>query len=272
MSIRFDMRSAESCLHAVRWLLFLSMTISTIQNIVNSVAYSSRGLLSWKILKYAYQEKLFERPVFDALFGRTGFILLNLARIALMAVAAVSGPSPLVMTALFVLNGALYCRAFLPMSAADQLNTILLFYLLGCAWFPSPGFLALSLCCMAVQVIVCYVSNGLVKALEPGWLNGAHLKSILQTGNYSRRAVALLAGKTGLRPFRLLSKVVIGWELSAIVAPFLPLDLLWAFLGIGILFHLTVAVVMGLNTFFWTFLSTYPAILFLQCLVDHAIR
>jgi len=269
MPIHFDKFTAESALLAIRWLLLISLTIASIQNIFHSAAYSSRGLLSWKILKYAYEEKLFQKNLFDTIFNRTGYILLNLVRVALMTTAAVSPASPLVMIGLFAANGALFCRSYLAMSAADQLNTILLFYLLLYACFPSPAFLTITLCFIAVQSIFCYFCNGVVKALEPGWLDGSHLKRIFLTGSYSRNAVAALAGKTGLEIFRLLSYGVILWELGAVVTPFLPAGALWVWLGIGLLFHLTVAVVMGLNTFFWTFLCTYPAILFLQEATDN---
>jgi hypothetical protein len=57
-----------------------------------------------------------------------------------------------------------------------------------------------------------------------------------------------------------------------VVAPFLPATLLWIFLATGILFHLTIALIMGLNTFFWSYISTYPAILFTWQLVDHVLR
>jgi hypothetical protein len=63
---------------------------------------------------------------------------------------------------------------------------------------------------------------------------------------------------------RVMSAAVIGWELAAIAVPFLPVTGVCIFLSIGVLFHMGIAVIMGLNDFLWPFLSTYPAILLLN--------
>ena len=39
--------------------------------------------------------------------------------------------------------------------------------------------------------------------------------------------------------------------------------LLILFLAWGVVFHIANAFTMGLNTFFWSFLATYPALLYL---------
>lgn len=262
--------SAETCLLAIRWLLFLSMTIASLQNIANTLAYSARGLLAWPFLKYVYQYAFFEAPAFNTLFGRTGLLTLNLVRLTLLVAGAASYALPWVLTGLFVIQIALYLRGFLTVSAADQVTTIILIYLLVNAWLPSAG--TLCLCGIAIQTLFCYFANGLIKTLEPRWTSGVHLKAILLTENYSRKFIAKKAKRTGLPVFRLLSRIVIIWELAALAAPFLPTTLLWVFLGFGILFHLAIALVLGLNTFFWSFISTYPAILFLNKKVDDLFR
>jgi len=272
MHIPIDWQSAESCLQLVRWLLFLSLTISSLHNISNSSAFGQNGLLAWSLQKYAYQEKGLEWTFLDNLFGRTGFVLLNLLRLALLAAGFANVFLPLVLPALLLVSVVIYIRAFLPMSGADQLNTIVLTCLVPGSMVPSPAIHAISLCAIAGQVIFCYFSNGLLKTQAPGWWKGTHLKTLLLTGNYSRKGVAGLAAITGQPLFRALGSMIVIWELSAILAPFLPAALLWTYLGAGILFHLTIAVVMGLNTFFWSYVSTYPAILFSWHIVDHAVR
>jgi hypothetical protein len=176
------------------------------------------------------------------------------------------------MTGLFVTTGLLHLRTFPSATAADQLNTILLFCLLLCSWFPSEHLIALSLCAIAVQVLFCYASNGLIKAMERRWWDGSALRTILCLEPYSRKKIMLVAKSGGLQPFRLLSVGVIVWELSAVCVPFLPASGLWIFLTAGVLFHLTLALLMGLNLFFWTFLSAYPAILFLNHIVNRSFH
>ena len=261
--------NADTCILAVRTLLFLSIAISAIQSITNALAYSSRGLLAWPFMRYAYQYKFFETRLFEKLFGLPGFLTLNLARILVIA-ASVAAPKiagATAITLLLFIQLTLYIRSFLTMTAADQLNTILLAYLVINAWFPKAG----SLCCfaIAIQTLFCYFSNGLIKAIEPRWTSGIHLKAILLTGNYSRKAIAKIAEKM---PQKSLSRVVIAWELAAVITPFLPQTILYIYLACGILFHGFIAVAMGLNTFFWSFLSTYPAILYLNQRLNEIIN
>ena len=260
----------DACLLAVRWLLFTSIAISSLQNIANAGVYSNRGLLGWPFLRYAYQVQIFEKPVIEKLFGLSGFLTLNGGRILIIIAAVADRGLPWTLTALFIIQVALYIRSFLTMTAADQLNTILLVYLLIATWLPPTA----TLCCgaIAIQTLFCYFANGLIKVLEPRWTSGVHLKAILLTENYSRNIIAKKAANTGLPAFRLLSRAVIVWELAAAIAPFLPRPLLYIFLGFGVLFHLAIALVMGLNTFFWSFLSTYPAILFLNKQIDVILK
>jgi hypothetical protein len=268
MSIAYDPGNAAVAIRAVRWLLFISLTGASLQQLYNHKAFSSQGLFAWRLMKYAYPLPLFEGRAFNVIFGRAGFVILNLLRLTLIGLT-ITGPRPLLMTALFLVNALIYLRSFLSTSAADQVNSILLFYLLVCAWFPTTGVLSLCLCFIAVQTVICYVVNGLLKAMAPAWSDGSGFKGVLQTENYSRRGIAAMVGRTGQWPLRLVGWLVIVWELSAILAPFLPRELLFVWLGMGICFHLTIALVMGLNTFFWTFVSTYPAIIFLQTIIPN---
>lgn len=267
----FECSSAGGCLRAVEALLFLAMSVSSVQYLFNNNAYGPRGLFSWRLQKYLYQVKELERPVYDRLFGRTGFILLHAGRVLLMGFAFFSSRQAPALTGLFVLNGILYLRSILSVTAADQMNMIVLFCLLVSAWFPLPGVLILSLGGIATQTLICYWCNGLTKALEPAWRNGSALRGVLQTEDYSRSGLSALAGDSPAWVVRRISQLVIVWELSSFLAPFVPPGFLWIYLGIGIAFHLAVALVMGLNGFFWTFIATYPAILFLNSRVQQLL-
>ena len=62
-------------------------------------------------------------------------------------------------------------------------------------------------------------------------------------------------------------RVVLSWavilgEVCFPLAVLLPARGVVAVLAVGLAFHLVVAVCMGLNTFVWAFVATYPAVLF----------
>jgi hypothetical protein len=46
---------------------------------------------------------------------------------------------------------------------------------------------------------------------------------------------------------------------------------MWVVLGLGALFHLLNAFMMGLNKFFWAFVSTYPALIYCHYLVSNHV-
>jgi hypothetical protein len=50
-----------------------------------------------------------------------------------------------------------------------------------------------------------------------------------------------------------------------VIAPF---PLMVVLLSLGMLFHLLCAVIMGLNSFLWAFVATYPALVF----ANHCVR
>jgi len=270
--MNFDLTAPASCLLAVSVLLFISILLSSAQNIVNNEAFGENGLMRWDIMREAFKTTIFRHAFFSRLFDRRGFILLNLARVGMVVWCLAAHPFlPVPITLLFLLNCLLYLRTFPATTAVDQLNTIVLFCLMLCSYFPSEGFISLTLCFIALQAIICYFCNGLMKILEPGWRNGVWLKDLLQTESYSHPLIRRIVVKA---PATLISKagwIVILWELGFILTPFLPRAVLMGYLIFGVLFHLGVALIMGLNTFVWTFLSTYPALLFLQSLVDRYI-
>jgi hypothetical protein len=53
---------------------------------------------------------------------------------------------------------------------------------------------------------------------------------------------------------------VILWETTFPIAILAPNRVRWVLLGLGACFHIGVAVGMGLNTFLWAFVATYPAV------------
>jgi hypothetical protein len=61
------------------------------------------------------------------------------------------------------------------------------------------------------------------------------------------------------RVARTAGRAVIAMELSLPLALVLPDPLALGLLGVGVLFHLSTAVVMGLNNFLLAFLAAYPS-------------
>ena len=115
---------------------------------------------------------------------------------------------------------------------------------------------------LAVQLVLSYFISGWVKLANPDWRSGAALRDVFAFSAYpvSRNMRAIAE-----RPVLTLaaSWTVIVFELA------FPLALAHPVLLAGVLivaagFHLANAIVLGLNRFFWIWLSAYPALIWFQ--------
>lgn len=97
---------------------------------------------------------------------------------------------------------------------------------------------------LAVQLTLSYFVAGLVKLRQPDWRNG--------------KALTRLTGLSAL-----LAWPVLLWECTFPLA-WLNHTLCLAYLGIGVVFHLANAKLLGLNRFFWIWLAAYPSLLGIQ--------
>lgn len=112
----------------------------------------------------------------------------------------------------------------------------------------------------AAQLVLSYFVAGIAKLPDAAWRTGRALPVLVQLPHYGAPAwaVALLSRPRIARPA--------GWAILALECGF-PLALLhpslcMALLMCGAGFHLTTAIVFGLNRFLWTWLAGYPALLY----------
>ena len=113
-----------------------------------------------------------------------------------------------------------------------------------------------------------YVIAGVAKLSEPEWLDGSHLAAIFSTDAYGAKPIGDLLLRRRLLAAT-ISIAFICWECTVLFAMFAPRPIAYAYLAIGLSFHVINAVVMGLNTFLFAFPATYPAILYLLQNTEH---
>lgn len=154
-----------------------------------------------------------------------------------------------------------YRRAFGD-DGSDQMNTVVVAVLALCVGPHSTAFLLdLGLWFLAAQACLAYCAAGISKLVSPMWRSGEAVYRIFNTATYGTEAIAsVLRDRRGLNVFLCWSVIMIETLFPlALVAP-TPITL--AFLVWGALFHAQCAAIMGLNSFLWAFLSTYPAVFF----------
>jgi hypothetical protein len=155
---------------------------------------------------------------------------------------------------------------------SQQMNTLLgASLLLGFNPWVSPVIGQVALFFIAAQACLAYCTSGVAKLVSPVWRSGDALFRILATKSYGSefgfRALSLTP-----RLGRFVCRATVGIEVLFPLAIFGPKWLLIAVLGWGILFHILNAFLMGLNTFFWAFTATYPALIYLWTQLHRVAR
>lgn len=145
---------------------------------------------------------------------------------------------------------------------SDRMGLLALWCLVLTRLLPTPALKELSFGYLGAQLMLSYFISGGVKIVNPDWRSGRALRDVFQ---FSAYPVAQNLRRLSERPRLLgvMSWAVMGFELA------FPLTLLWkpaliVGLAVAATFHLANACLFGLNRFFWTWLATYPALLWLQ--------
>lgn len=238
--------------------------------------YNPDGWFAWRVLGFDRDHCLgfrrFRRHA-PVVFGRGGMTIgLGIGVAGALAIMLASPGTPLFATgaaATMVASLMSLVRCSYGGDGAQQLNL-----LVGTALFlgfnPWVHHAVGSICLVAIAVNACfaYFSSGVAKLLSPIWMRGDPLVGIFATKAYgSPLGLRLVTGAARLR--RPLGVAMVMIESAFPIAVFGPWWVMASFLAWGVAFHFANAILMGLNSFFWAFLATYPAIAYAWWLLHH---
>jgi hypothetical protein len=230
--------------------------------------FADGGLFSWQVLRTISKatlsvgtgrpRRLISHPSFvPAVIGTR-----TLAALILIVLGNNHALSTACVFAVVAASMLMYWRAPLGLDGSDQMSIIIFIAIAIHKFFPGDVHVArASLGFIATQGCLSYFVAGIAKVISPTWRSGEAVRRILGTRTYGTKASAsLVSGRDGVC-------AALSWSLMLFECAF-PLALAFGktgfavFAALGIFFHLTNAVIMGLNTFVWAFVATYPAILF----------
>lgn len=255
-------------------LLSTGLLISSLEYLVKVNVFAADGLLSWNTMQLRWGYRLrhgVTGSVLTRFFTKDGLTILFSLRILLIVLAVATPAGSLGRWLLLVLLTANLLLTsiitFYGSDGSDQMTTILLVtFVLCCPPFATQTLWVLGIWFVALQSCLSYSIAGIAKLISAEWRGGTAVYDIFSTKTYgSRWAASLMKERRWLKLF-LCWSVMLTETLFPLVL-FLPWPYALIFLGWGLVFHLLNAVIMGLNSFLWAFLATYPAILF----VNHAI-
>ena len=111
------------------------------------------------------------------------------------------------------------------------------------------------------QLTLAYFASGASKLLLAPWRQGDALEAVFSSYMWGHRCMAAIVRDRGTA--KLLAWLVMLPELTFPLALLVPFNWLCAILALFFLFHMAIAVIMGLNHYPWAFLAAYPSVLLL---------
>jgi hypothetical protein len=258
----------EESLSLCARLAAVSVLVSSLELLVNRKVLRDDGLMSWSIGRLRVPAFSLGRPArfWNAVSAYPSFVVLQVVA-AVVAASMAVGPrawslSPLPALMLYAVLFIGNVRTTYGHDGADQLASMILLSLGVSGLVPTELSRVACLCFFAFQACLAYGTAGWAKAPMPGWRDGSYLTAILSTRIYGTPAVGqLLASHARLA--RAATLGVLAWECTFPLVLFMPAPAAYGMLALRLLFHGANAFVMRLNTFVWSFLATYPAVIWI---------
>jgi uncharacterized membrane protein len=233
----------------------LATMIAALELIVVHRAFGESGVYRWSTLRREVPSAL--RAPVGLLFSTTGTWLILIAQLA----AGVALPWTTCAIAPWI---AFAATLLIAMRFRGSYNggsdSMLLVVLLALAVARSDErFAPAALGYAAAQLVLSYAISGWAKLRDPQWRTGTALNVLVRLPHYGvpRRLVAMLSSRAA-RP---ASFAMLAFECAFPIA-LVDIRVCVVMLVIATVFHLTNAVVFGLNRFLWAWLAAFPALLF----------
>jgi hypothetical protein len=243
----------------------VGVVVSSLELLARPKLVDDASLMSWPVFRLRHP--WFATGTSGAAIGRVldfprilGVIGLRLIAALLLVAVPTTGPVHVLLLGLVALGTSmLILRTTFGLDGADQLVLIAFTTLALVSVHPSAVAVQLGLWFIALQSCLAYFTAGIYKVTSRTWWDGSALTGVLGTLSYGNRSLAgwfQRHGRTALWCSRLFCASEAAFPLVLLCPPgWLPYFLAW-----GVVFHVSCAVIMGLNDFVWAFVATYPAI------------
>jgi hypothetical protein len=202
-----------------------------------------------------------------------GLALVQLTAAGVLAVAAtvhaevLVAPAGVAVLTILVARILLYVRDEFGFDGSDQMVLVASTAIAAGLLLPDPQARAVALYYLAAQLLLGYAAAGSAKAVSPTWRAGRAIGEITSMIGYGTPRLGAFLKRhpaTG----RVLCWSVIVFECAAALLFLAGTPGAIAIIAGGVAFHVSIAAVMGLNNFVWSFASTYPALLYAAGHVD----
>jgi hypothetical protein len=261
-----------STLRATAILIGAWCLLSTLEWVNNIEMFGADGLLSWRILSLRSglivpSNIFWDRSVAWILTIRIA------AAIALLLVPG-AGSECIALVAIIATSWFLAVRTWLGTDGADEIAQIACIGALLIAtgvFFKQPGLSFAGTLLIGGQLTLAYFFGGLSKLISAEWRHGRALVGIMGTHSFGHALGARIFGRSSLLAL-IVCWIVILCETLFPLALLAPPGILLLTLATLLLFHISHAYMMGLNTFVWAFATAYPSFVVLSGLTTQALN
>jgi hypothetical protein len=250
----------------------IGVIISGMEWLSLSAVFKDENLFSWKIRKTRTSFFIRAKAPFDYIYGYPYIIFLVTIQVfsalGIMLFLDQIFIRTILCGVISIISIFFSIRAYMGHTGADQMFK-LTFITVTLSYLSNSEFaLKLGLIVISIHLIIAYATPGLLRIFQKEWRNGEDLLIMLRLNTYGNFTIWQLFKKHKVL-YKTVTWGIILFECSIIIALFLPINYLLCYLLLGILFHLSNAIIMGLNTFTWAFVGTYPAYLWLSCTINN---
>ncbi len=256
----------------VLYIFSIGALISSLEYLAIHKEFKIRGIFSWKIFssRNEFLNSWLPWQKLNFLFGYRAFIIMHMLRIACVLVLPFIPDNffKILLLGILAISSLLFSfRSIVGLDGADQMNLIITVTLFIVYIIDDEIIYKAGLIFIASQSILSYMAAGIAKLRSAKWRSGQAVFEIMNTRTYGYQSVASKLSNAPRFANIILCWLIIFFEIFFIAVLFLPAPWLYILICCGVIFHLYNAVAMGLNNFFWAFLATYPALLYLHTLI-----
>jgi len=258
--------SPENALVWCARITSFSLMLCSLEFLLNARVLCDEGLMSWELGRVRNPRLLtrFTWRLYNSIVGYPQ-ILFWIGLEFILALSILLGPAHWTISAfpglsIYFLSLLKQNRTAFGFDGADQISSYVMLAIGVSGLSPVPISRIACIVFIAFQVSLAYATAGWAKLPMLGWRDGFYLTGILKTNIYGTPQVGDVLEHYPLAA-KLVTRSMLLWECTFPIAPFLPAPMAYGYLATGVLFHAGNAVLMRLNTFFWSFLGTYPALI-----------
>ncbi|HTA14053.1 MAG TPA: hypothetical protein VK781_04265 [Solirubrobacteraceae bacterium] len=258
--------------------LAIGVAIDSLELVADRAQLQEGGLYGYAVLATGRPMTLWGpfAPLFGAVFrypavlGLAGAQLLGatcLLLAATMRTPALIAPAGLACLLIMASRMLLYVRNQLGLDGADQMTLVVCTGLSVALLVPDYGAQLLAIDYVAAQLLLSYAVAGIAKAVSPVWRSGRAVPGIMSTIGYGSPAVGGFLKRNPTLAKAACWSVIL-FECSAPLMILLGTPGALVIVAVGLGFHVSIAVLMGLNNFVWSFGAAYPALFLLAHSID----